>query len=248
MFRLCLIGSFLVALSAHGQAKKYALLVGVNKYDHAEMNRPDPLKFAEADVEELAAFLRASGYEVDLLTGPKATRQALAAAIKALAKKGNADEVALVGLAGHGVQHEKDDEAYYCPFDTGMRPAERDGKPVRDSNGKQIIEPDPATLVKLTDIVAAFRLSPAGSRILLADCCRNDPTTGRGRGVGSGIRTDLLPDNTAVLLSCSRGQRAWEDKKWKHGVFFYHVLGGLRGGQTRLLPSAPISKRTSPAM
>ncbi len=35
-----------------------------------------------------------------------------------------------------------------------------------------------------------------------------------------------------MLLSCSSGQRAWEDKKWEHGVFFYHVLSGLRQGNT----------------
>jgi len=213
------------------QAKKYALLVGVNKYEHTEMNQPSPLAYAEADVVEMAELLRASGYEVDLLVGPKATREAVAAAIKGLAKKGNAEGVVLVGLAGHGVQLEKDDDAYYCPFDTGVRLAERDGKPVLDRNGKQIIEPDPATLVKLTDIVGQFRLSPGGSRLLLADCCRNDPTTGRGRGVGSGIKTDLLPGNTAVLFSCSQGQRAFEDKKWGHGAFFYYVLQGLREGK-----------------
>lgn len=39
--------------------KRYALLVGVNQYEHAEMNRPDPLRFAEADVTALAELLRA---------------------------------------------------------------------------------------------------------------------------------------------------------------------------------------------
>ena len=225
---LCLLA---VTMSATAQPKKYALLVGVNKYEHAEMNRPTPLEYAEADVKDLAELLRESGYEVDLLTGKDATRAAVLGKIAGLAKNGTADGVVLVGLAGHGIQLEKQDDAYYCPFDTGMRLARRDGKPVKDQNGQHIVEPDPATLVKLTDIVGAFRLSPAGSRILLADCCRNDPTTGRGRGVGSGIKTDLLPANTAVLLSCSQGQRAWEDKKWGHGAFFYHVLRGLREGK-----------------
>ncbi len=218
-------------LAASAQAKKYALLVGVNKYEHADMNRPAPLAYAEADVKELADLLRESGYEVDLLPGPKATRDAVAAAVKALAKKGNAEGVVLVAFAGHGVQLDKEEDAYYCPYDTGMRRAERDGKPVKDRDGKQVIEPDPSTLIKLTDIVRAFELSPAGARILLADCCRNDPTTGRGRGVGAGIKTDRLPTNTAVLLSCSHGQRAFEDKKWGHGAFFYHVLKGLRDGK-----------------
>jgi len=230
MIRSSLFCLLLLPLGANAQPKKYALLLGVNAYDHAEMNQPAPLTYAEADVKELAQLLRESGYEVDLLVGKDATRTAINAKIAGLAKKGNASGVVLVALAGHGVQLQKEDDAYYCPFDTGMRLAVRDGEPVKDRNGKQIVEPDPATLVKLTDIVGAFRLAPAGARILLADCCRNDPTTGRGRGVGTGIKTDLLPDNTAVLLSCSKGQQAFESKKWEHGAFFYHVLRGLREG------------------
>ncbi len=31
--------------------KKYALLIGVNKYEHAAMNEPEPLKYAEADAK-----------------------------------------------------------------------------------------------------------------------------------------------------------------------------------------------------
>src|ERR1043165_5410384 len=111
-----------------------------------------------------------------------------------------------------------------------MREAVRDGKKVI-VDGKAVIEPDPASLVKLTDIVNQFSLSKAGTRILLADCCRNDPASGRGRGVGSGIKTDKLPANTAVLLSCSQGQRAFESRRWGHGAFFFHVLKGLRDGR-----------------
>jgi formylglycine-generating enzyme required for sulfatase activity len=213
-----------------GRAQKYALLVGINKYEHAEMNRPDPLQFAEEDVTELGDLLAASGYEVDLLAGPRASQAAIVEALANIAEKGSEDGVVLIALAGHGVQFEQEEEAYYCPYDTKLREAVRDGEKVLDEQGVPIIEPDPATLVKLTDIVSSFRLARAGTRVLLADCCRNDPATGRGRGVGSGIRTDLLPANTAVLLSCSEGQRSWEDSKWRHGAFFYHVLKGLREG------------------
>lgn len=226
-----LLALLVIAFPVSAAPKKYALLIGVNKYDHAEMNRPQPLEYAEADVTEFSELLKSSGYEVDLLTGPKATRKVVGDAIQNLSSKGNSDGIVLVALAGHGVQFEKDDDAFYCPYDAKVRLAVRDGKPVLDRGGNQIVEPDPSTLIKLTDIVKGFRLSPAGSRILLADCCRNDPTTGRGRGVGAGIKTDLLPDNTAVLLSCSQGQRAYEDKKWRHGAFFFHVLQGLREGK-----------------
>src|SRR5262249_30657251 len=34
---------------------------------------------------------------------------------------------------------------------------------------------------------------------------------------------------TAALFSCKGGERAFEDEKYKHGIFFYHVIGALRG-------------------
>ena len=63
------------------------------------------------------------------------------------------------------------------------------------------------------------------------DACRNDPSSGRGRGIGTDLKVGDLPKNTAVLLSCSEGQRAFEDKAWGggHGAFFYEVLEGLKG-------------------
>jgi formylglycine-generating enzyme required for sulfatase activity len=205
--------------------------VGVNKYQHAAMNQPEPLKYAEADVQDLADLLKASGYDVDLLVGRQATQQAIDKKLKLITEKGESDGAVLVALAGHGVQFEKDEDAYYCPYDTKIREAVRDGMKVLDRNGLPILEPTPESCVPLTDIVDLFRLAPAGTRILLADCCRNDPTTGRGRGVGSGIERNRLPPNTAVLLSCSKDQRAFEDDRWKHGAFFYHVLEGLRSNK-----------------
>jgi hypothetical protein len=71
------------------------------------------------------------------------------------------------------VQPDGEPEAYYCPFDTGMRVAMRDGKPVM-KDGKAVIEPDPDTMLPLTEVLTALKLSPAGARLMLADCCRND--------------------------------------------------------------------------
>ena len=85
-FEIALTLLFLSTASVQAQdgPKKYALLVGVNKYDHAEMNRPYPLQYAEADVDDLAQMLRISGYEVDLVTGSKATKAEIEARLNDL--------------------------------------------------------------------------------------------------------------------------------------------------------------------
>ena len=55
MQRICFVGlTFVMLLSLPIQAAdKYALLIGVSKYDHAEMNKPEPLKFPEEDAKAL---------------------------------------------------------------------------------------------------------------------------------------------------------------------------------------------------
>ena len=221
----------LVPISAQpAKPKKYALLIGINKYNHANMNKPKALEFAERDIASAKDLFEKAGYEVDVLLGEKATLKAIRHALDNLANKGSADGVVVVGFAGHGVQPDGGAEAYYCPFDTGMRVAKKNGKPVL-KDGKRVIECDPDSMLPLTEALTALKLSPAGARLLLADCCRNDPATGRGAGVGTGLKLGDLPDNTAVLLACSRGQKAYEDKAWGegHGAFFYHALDGMRG-------------------
>src|ERR1700733_3000228 len=87
------------------KSQKYALLMAVTKYEHAEMNKPK-LEFPEEDARALGALLKDSGYEVDFLLGSAATREAIKQKLEALNTKGSADGVVLVGLFGHGVEIE----------------------------------------------------------------------------------------------------------------------------------------------
>src|SRR6516225_9779719 len=79
------------------KTRKLALVVGINKYRHAELGE---LRYAERDAQELAGELERSGYAVELLTGKKATRAAIVTKRKALSEKGDDGGVRVVGLAG----------------------------------------------------------------------------------------------------------------------------------------------------
>ena len=219
------LGLVAVALSAQERKpKKVALVVGVNKYSHAALNKPNPLEFAEADVSDLAKELKAGGYdEVVVLTGAEATRENILKKLDALRKLPGDGGVFLVALAGHGLQPGDASDAYFCPFDADQRVV-----PAGDPNPG---DPwDYKTMLPLSDALAYLKASTASTRVLMVDACRNDPASGRGRGVGTGLKVGDLPDNTAVLLSCSRGQRAYEHKDFGngHGAFFHHVLLGMR--------------------
>ena len=97
-------------------ADKRALLVGVTVYKHSRMNEQS-LRYPEEDAQAVAKLLNDAGYDVTLLRGKQATREAIEAAMQKIAKEGAADGVLLLGFFGHGVQYGSD--AYFCPYDAG---------------------------------------------------------------------------------------------------------------------------------
>ena len=211
-------------------ADKHALLVGVTVYRHSRMNEQS-LQYPEDDARAVAKLLQDSGYEVTLLLGKQATRAAIDGAMQSIAKAGAADGVLLLGFFGHGVQYGSD--AYYCPFDAGVRDVkDADGKIMREENGTVMLEPDPVTLCSMQAMLDTLTRSGAGNKILLADCCREDPSRARGlrgRAFGSSLRVDQLPKNCAALFACSEGEHAFEHDEWKHGAFTKALLDECDG-------------------
>ena len=221
------------AVAADKENGRYALLVGVSKYDHSAMS---PLQFPEKDATSLAELLKAGGYDVELLLGKAASGKAIRAKLEAIRTKGTADGVILVGLFGHGVEIESRDEqnvtvteGCFCPYDTKMRV-------LKDAKGREIFgndkqaktEPEPDSLVKLSELMAAFKVAKASHRVLLADCCRTVPNQARGRSFGTGFKAQDLPENTSVLFGCSPNEKAYEHKDWGHGAFTKCLLDEIK--------------------
>jgi formylglycine-generating enzyme required for sulfatase activity len=152
----------------------------------------------------------------------KPTTGNIRAQLKSLLEKVTKRDVVLIALAGHGVQFTvriagKDrDENFFCPCDTKVR----DSKDLAELS---------KTMIPLRELFKDLDDSGAGAKLLLVDACRNDPREGRNLDV------DTLPrpaKGTAALFSCKSGERAFETPKLGtkgHGVFFFHVLEGLRG-------------------
>jgi formylglycine-generating enzyme required for sulfatase activity len=231
MSRTWLLSVFLVLFpatvlpSALGQAKggkKYALLIGINQYKHESLR---PLSCSEADVKDLGDLLREAGYEVTVLTGTSATRAAIQQHVTKVRSGRDSDDTLVIAFSGHGMQFEKEEEAdeedaYYCPWDAC---------PFRDER---------QSLVSLKWVYLEMKKSFATRKVLLVDACRNDPDSSKSRGSkGSkgGVTSDILapPERLAVLFSCGPGQKAWENEKLGHSVFFHHVLEGLKGKAAR---------------
>jgi formylglycine-generating enzyme required for sulfatase activity len=236
LFLSCLLSSTVAA------ADKFALLVGITRYEHRLMNSP-PLRYPEADADAVAQALEQGGYRVQVLKGKDATLVAIRNALDNFTKQSSADGVALIGLFGHGVQY--GETAYFCPWNTDVRTVpDENGKPRLDKNGSPMLEPDPSTLISMRELLDAMTKSKAGSRILLADCCRNDPSVARGRNAfGSSLTTKDLPEGTAALFACSRDEQAFEHDEWKHGAFTQAFLNQLKNPTTRSLRAGTLAEQ-----
>jgi formylglycine-generating enzyme required for sulfatase activity len=116
----------------------------------------------------------------------------------------------VLAFAGHGLQFQGAADAYFCPADA---------RPFAD---------EAATMVSVSQVYRELEKSFAGVKVLFVDACRNDPDPGRGRGV-DGDNSPPPPKGVAALFSCSAGEKAYEHRELRHGVFFHSVLDGLRG-------------------
>ena len=204
--------------------RRYALLVGVRKYDPNELRE---LRYSEPDVVELSGVLKAEGYKpgnVVLMTqtaGADDTRFLPLAAdvrkeLKLLLDEMDEDDSVLIALAGHGVQFQGENESYFCPADARLA--------------------DKSTLIPLSEIYKALENSRAGLKVLLVDACRNDPQSQNSRDrevvkLESVTRPQRTPPPGGVVafFSCSEGEKAFEHADLKHGVFFHFVIQALKG-------------------
>ena len=205
-----LLLAFPEVMQAQEPPQKYALLIAVTKYGHSRMNQPVPLQFPEDDARAVAAVLEASDYEVDLVLGANATSKVILEKLTALGSKGNEVGTVFLGLWGHGVEFQGKDDSHFCPYDTAF-----------NANGQL----DLNSLIGMTDVLAALRISGAGNRVLVADCCRSSPIGPRAinsRAFGDRIKVSDLPTNTTALFSCSAGEEAFESKIWGDSVYRGH--------------------------
>jgi hypothetical protein len=203
--------------------RKVAFLVGVSKYDH---DFPD-LQFAERDVEALKTTLADGGFEVVLLIGSgagkdRATKKNVESRLADLLAGGGDEnktirkgDLVLVALSGHGLQMRVPDpanpaqtreDAFFCPV-----------------NAKRN---DPSSLVSLSHLLDDLLAPNGGRNLLLVDACRDIADPNKGKGIEG--RDMALKGETAVLFSCGRGERSWENANLKHGLFTHAVLKGLR--------------------
>ena len=205
----------------HAQSK-LALLVAVDEYSRSDYLKK--LSFAEKDATAIRDILireDGSGYKVTLLLGPEATRERILQELEKIAQTEGAGGHLILGFFGHGVQYGAD--AYFCPYDAKLRQViNKDGQKQFDGN-RPLLEPDPASLVTMKEMLGAMAVPNVRSRLLLADCCRENPNAARGvvgtRAFGTGTKLSDLPNNSAAFFACDENEKAHEVEGVGHGAF-----------------------------
>ncbi len=247
-----------------GGGKRHALLVGVDVYRHGGVSS---LKGAENDVEELAKLLDKQGFAVRLLTTARGrekeadapTAANLRKELDALLTNKEGDDTVLIALAGHGAEVEvphpddSDKEKKRTKSYTYFIPSDGNLEKISYSTGHSD---------RLIELGSLFdRLGPgadkcgAGAKLVLIDACRDrqqaKSSTRRTRGLSPTHVT--VPAGVNALFSCGPEEEALEmrflpegaDDYRFHGVFFWHVIEGLRGAAANRRGSVNWSDLTS---
>jgi WD40 repeat protein len=194
--------------------KLYVLAIGVSKYEDKNLT----LQFAAKDAKDFAeSFLKQkSGLYRDVvlkvLTDEKATKDEIIDGFDWISKETTSKDVALVFLAGHGI-NDSGGVYYYLPVNTNLDKLRRTAVP----------------FTEMKNTVASL----AGKTILFIDTCHAGNVMG-ARAVATditGVVNELASaENGAVVFASSTGrQYSFEDPNWGNGAFTKAVVEGING-------------------
>ncbi|MGA3193279.1 MAG: caspase family protein [Candidatus Bathyarchaeia archaeon] len=194
--------------------KLYILAIGVSEYEDKNLT----LGFAAKDARDFAeCFLKQKGglyrdVVVKVLADEKATKDEIIDGFDWISKETTSKDVALVFLAGHGV-NDSGGVYYYLPVNANLDRLRRTAVP----------------FTEMKNTVASL----AGKTILFIDTCHAGNVMG-ARAVATditGVVNELASaENGAVVYASSTGkQYSFEDPNWGNGAFTKAVVEGING-------------------
>ena len=193
--------------------KLYVLAVGISAYQLPDLK----LQFAAKDARDFAAAvqLQKGGMyrDVTIKLLPDATKDDVLDGLEWLQKEVTSKDVAMVFLAGHGV-NDSAGTYYFLPVNVDPEKLKRTGVPFSD----------------IKNTLAAL----AGKAILFVDTCHSGNVMGSGRraltDVNAIVNELASAENGVVVFASSTGrQYSLEDKVWGNGAFTKALVEGLRG-------------------
>lgn len=207
-----------------GPVNRWALVVGVSRYQHDALN----LKFAAKDAQELVKILRSgqcgSFADIRVLIDADATTAGVTRALRSFFAQAAANDLVLLYFSCHGgpdPKRPKSDVMYLLTHDAD--PGDIAGTALRMDEINR----------SLQDYVEA------GRRLIFLDTCHSGFAGAVGAKAGEGhagpmidfLQQHLSAEGIGWLTSAEGGEVSFEDKRWGggHGVFTHYLLEGLRG-------------------
>jgi regulation of enolase protein 1 (concanavalin A-like superfamily) len=197
---------------------KYALLVGVNKYDHLPH-----LAGATKDIEEIRKTLEDPNLgeflheNIILLEDPD--RYTVESAIYELFEDRKKDDLLLFYFAGHGL-YESSGQFYLAAKNTCRVKGKL--KDITAISAKYLQE-------KMTQ-------SYSEHQVIILDCC-NSGAFSKGMSIRSSSTINLKflgGKGRAVLTSSTSGQYSFEDRDLGCGIFTHYLIEGIKKGTADL--------------
>lgn len=173
-----------------GDGSRVALVIGNNAYQHAAR-----LATAKPDAEAVARLLPELGFRVFLHTD--VDQEGLVDAVDEFKAAAGRATAAFVYFAGHGIESPGQGGNYLIPVDAKLE---------KESHLK-------SQAYALDTLLADLRPLQASTRMVVLDCCRNNPLEGRtwvrsgGGGLGA-VKTADLDQTTLVVFSAGPGKPA----------------------------------------
>jgi tetratricopeptide (TPR) repeat protein len=217
--------------------KRYAVCIGINHYRDSQ-DIPT-LRYAEKDAQAVYDLLLQRGFAQEdcrLLLGSQATQQAIHDALKTVVlDKPRKEDLVLFYFAGHGIPISlEDDEEDDVLSDVFLTCVDFPLQEIRTRRGSWLDFP-----LRLGHLRTQFFEQTRSKKVLfILDSCHSGDFYGsqyRGNEIAAHDYIDRafgrMSAGRVVLSSCMPQQKAYEDKKWQHGRFTYHLLDALEGNQ-----------------
>lgn len=215
---------------------KWALVIGIGKFKQAEI---DPLKYAAADANAFAAWLKNPSYgrfkpdHVVTLTDGQGTTVAIKEKLNWLARSAAPDDLVVIYIATHGSSREMDTRGvnYLITYDTEV------GKTMSDEDALF------ATALPMVDVAntVASRVEAQRAAIFVDTCYGAAAAGGGTKLIAPGVASASVTQETlnrmaqgtgrVVLAASTADQESLEDSTLGHGYFTYYLLEGLRKNQ-----------------
>jgi len=192
-------------------AERVALVIGNDAYQHARK-----LNAAVSDATAIGSTLSQLGFEV--ITVKDANLEAMFKALEAFRQKASGSSATLIYYAGHGI--EAHDTNYLLPIDAKL-----------DTELQLKYQ-----AMSMDAMLGELRGLNVPARMVILDCCRNNPLEGRswlnGRTYEGGLRgidEQSLEEATLVVYAASPGKPAMDrlTEKDPHSPFTTALLAEL---------------------